>query len=107
MSWTPSEHAIIKSIQRDVGLLLNVIRGNLDRPEEPGMVETLRAVEGQVKADRAQVITNELNHETARSRFKKMLAGVGLMAFIALVMQWKYAAGLVVGLLELAIKWVT
>lgn len=107
MSWTKTEHATIKGIQRQVDLLVNVIRGNLDRPDEPGMVETLRTMEGQMGTVRDQITINEQIHTGAHRRFKKLLAAIGMVAFIALVLQWKYAAGLMAGLLELAIKWAT
>jgi hypothetical protein len=100
MTLTRAEHRIVKGIECNVADLVNVIKGDLKKPDEPGMAETLRSV--QVKVD-----TFVEDHTATHKGIRRLLAGIGIMALVALLLHWETAAALVMGLVELAVKLVT
>lgn len=100
MSWTKSEHQIVKEMRGDLKAVVNALKGDLNSPDEPGMVETLRNVDIRVDTF---VETHTITHRWIR----RLLAGIGILALVALLLHWGNAAGLVLGLIELAVKLVT
>lgn len=107
MTWTTTEHAIVKGIKRDLKDVLNAIKGDLNKPGEPGMAETLRKVDARTDQIQTRINTNEESHTATHKRFRKLLAGVGLVALVALILHWTQAGNLIMGLVVLAIGWVT
>ncbi len=114
MTWSEPESLMIKSLlksveatDKNVTEIKEAIVGSLKDGGKVGLQDTVRELGANVGMARGEIITNKAANAKDHKFIKRAVAGAGILALIALLLNFDTASPIVGGLLKLILKILT